>query len=146
MTKNINKFINLALFLLIVGLLISQQPKVRDLFSNDATKPVLEVTPSIAPAAQLEFEVGGDSDQQKNYQFVATVSGQSALELVESQVELKLKKYDFGVMIEGVNGMMADNKNYWAIYQNGEYAKAGIAQIELQKNDKIELKYEEITY
>lgn len=145
MTKNINKFINLALFLLIVGFLIFRQQNIRQLFSNDATKPVIEVTPSIAPAAQLEFEVGGE-DQKEAHQFVATASGQNALELVESQVELSLKKYDFGVMIEGVNGLMADNKNYWAVYQNGEYAKTGIAQIELQKNDKIELKYEEITY
>lgn len=145
MTKNVNKFINLALFLLIVGFLVLRQQNVRKLFSNDATKPVLEITPSIAPAAQLEFEVG-DEDQKETHQFVATTSGQNALELVESQVELSLKKYDFGVMIEGVNGLMADNKNYWAVYQNGEYAQTGIAQIELQKNERIELKYEAITY
>lgn len=146
MTKNFNKLVNLGLFLLVAGILISRQQKVRELFSNDANKPVVEITPSVAPAAQLEFEVGGGSDQQKNYQFVATSSGQNALELVESQVELSLKKYDFGVMIEGVNGLMADNKNYWAVYLNDEYAQTGITQIELEKDERIELKYEEITY
>lgn len=144
MTKNINKLVSFIFFLLIVGVLLLRQPKIRELFFNDVT-PATETNPSIAPSAQLEFQVG-ESNSQKDYQFVATSSGQNALELVESQVELSLKKYDFGVMIEGVNGLMADNKNYWAVYQNGEYAQTGIAQIELQKNDKIELKYEEITY
>lgn len=144
MTKNINKLVSFIFFLLIVGVLLLRQPKIRELFFNDVT-PATETNPSIAPSAQLEFQVG-ESNSQKDYQFVATSSGQNALELVESQVELSLKKYDFGVMIEGVNGLMADNKNYWAVYQNGEYAQTGIAQIELQKNDKIELKYEKITY
>ena len=144
MTKNINKFISFSFFLLIVGVLLLRQPKIRELLFNDAA-PVAEINPSIAPSAQLEFQVG-ESNFQKDYQFVATASGQNALELVDSQVELSLKEYDFGTMIEGVNGLMADNKNYWAVYQNGEYAKTGIAQIELQKDDKIELKYEEITY
>ncbi len=144
MTKNINKLVSFIFFLLIVGVLLLRQPKIRELFFNDAI-PATETNPSIAPSAQLEFQVG-ESNSQKDYQFVATSSGQNALELVESRVELSLKKYDFGVMIEGVNGLMADNKNYWAVYQNGEYAQTGIAQIELQKNDKIELKYEEITY
>jgi len=144
MTKNINKLISLAFFLLIVGVLFLRQPKIRESLFNDKTR-VTETAPSITPSAQLEFEVG-ESNLQKDYQFIATSSGQNALELVESQVKLDLKKYDFGVMIEGVNGLMADNKNYWAVYQNGEYAKTGIAQIELEKDDKIELKYEEITY
>ncbi len=145
MLKNFKK-LTIAFFILLVGFLIYRQRNIHQLFSRDLPKPATEITPSIAPAAQLEFEVGGDSDQQKNYQFIATASGQNALELVESQVELSLKKYDFGVMIEGVNGLMADNKNYWAIYQNGEYAKTGIAQIELQKDESVELRYEEITY
>lgn len=144
MTKNINKFVSLAFFLLIVGVLFLRQPKIRESLFNDKTR-VTETAPSVAPSAQLEFQVG-ESNLQKDYQFIATNSGQNALELVESQVKLDLKEYDFGTMIEGVNGLMADNKNYWAVYQNGEYAQTGIAQIELQKNDKIELKYEEITY
>ncbi len=144
MTKNINKFVSLTFFLLIVGVLFLRQPKIRESLFNDKTR-VTETVPSVAPSAQLEFQVG-ESNLQKDYQFIATNSGQNALELVESQVKLDLKEYDFGTMIEGVNGLMADNKNYWAVYQNGEYAQTGIAQIELQKNDKIELKYEEITY
>ena len=145
MTKNINKFINLALFLLIVGFLIFRQQNIRQFFSNDVSKSTGEVSPSVAPAAQLKFEVDESIDQRKKYEFVATVSGQKAIELVESEVKLDLKEYDFGVMIQGVNGLMADNKNYWALYQDGEYAKTGIAQIELEKDERLELKYEEIT-
>ncbi len=141
MTKKANKIINIVLFLIVVILLFSKQKQIKEIISKQPNETKIEITPSVPPAAQLEFQVGNE-----NHQFIATASGQNALELVESQVELSLKKYDFGVMIEGVNGLMADNKNYWAVYQNGEYAKTGIAQIELQKNDKIELKYEEITY
>lgn len=147
MTKNVNKLI-VVFFILIVGFLVLSQENIRHLFNNftdDSLSKKAASQPSISPAAQLEFQVG-DEEQKESYQFIATASGQNALELIESQVKLSLKKYDFGVMIEGVNGLMADNKNYWAIYQNGEYAQTGIAQIELQKNERLELKYEEITY
>ena len=143
MSKKLNKFITFLLFIIVVGLLLFRQKRIQEVLSGSKTKQQIESIPTIPPSAQLEFKVGDDK-QKETYQFVATVSGQNALNLVQSQVKLDLKKYDFGVMIEGVGDLKADSKHYWALYQNGDYAKTGIAEIKLQKNEKIELKYEEI--
>lgn len=142
MSKKINKFINLALFLAIVGLLIFRQKRIQEIFSEKSAQKEVEIIPSIAPSAQLEFKVAEEA--KESYQFTATDSAQNALELAQNELKLDLKEYSFGTMIEGVNGLMADNQHYWAIYQNGEYAKIGIAEIELNKGDQLELKYEEI--
>ncbi|MBU1033707.1 DUF4430 domain-containing protein [Patescibacteria group bacterium] len=142
MSKKLNKFINLALFLALVALLIFRQKRIQEIFSGKTTQPAVEINSAIAPSAQLEFKVA--EEIKESYQLTASNSAQNALELAQNELKLDLKEYDFGTMIEGVNGLMADNKHYWAIYQNGEYAKTGIAEIELNKGDKIELKYEEI--
>ncbi len=144
MSKKIDKIFSFVLFLVIVGWLIFHQKNVQEtLVSEIQESDILALTPVPASTAgaALEFAVADTTA----YTFIATVSGQNALELVQSQVQLELKKYDFGVMIEGVNGLMADNKHYWALYLNDVYAQLGIADIQLQENDKLELKYEEIT-
>lgn len=93
---------------------------------------------------QTEAESSPTPAIPKTYGFTATVSAQPALELVKSQIDLQVKEYDFGLMVEGVNGLMADEKHYWALYQNGEYATVGIADLKLEKDETIELRYEEI--
>jgi len=143
-SKKIDKIFSFVLFLVIVGWLIFHQKNVQEtLVSEIQESDILALTPvpTSTAGAALEFAVADTTA----YTFIATVSGQNALELVQSQVQLELKKYDFGVMIEGVNGLMADNKHYWALYLNDAYAQLGIADIQLQENDKLELKYEEIT-
>lgn len=122
--------------MVIVIALIYRQKNVQDSLLNSFPNQEQIPAPTVSPKA--------DTFQKTDYEFVATTSSQSALELVESQVKLDLKQYDFGVMIDGVNALKADAKHYWAIYQNGDYAKVGIADIKLQKGEKLELKYEEI--
>jgi len=81
---------------------------------------------------------------QTEFTFTAVKDGQAALELVQAEVELTLKEYPFGTMVEGVNGLMADSGHFWGLYQNGEFAQKGIAEIILQAGETITLKYEEI--
>ncbi len=90
-----------------------------------------------------------DSDvaaPQTSWTFTASESAVNALALINGQVELQLKEYDFGVMVEGVNGLLSDNQNYFAIYLNGDYAPVGLADLELVAGDVVELRYEAITY
>jgi hypothetical protein len=93
---------------------------------------------------QSEVELSPTPAIPSTYSFTATTSAQSALDLVESQIDLRVKEYDFGLMVEGVNGLLADEKHYWALYHNGDYAKVGIADLKLEKDETIELRYEEI--
>lgn len=69
---------------------------------------------------------------------------ENAFELLQSQHEVSAKTYDFGVFIEEIDGVKNTDKNYWALYVNGEYAQKGADQTMLQKGDTIEFRYEEI--
>lgn len=129
MLKKLNKFTTIALLLIVLGM-----------FAYRFFNPVI-----IEPVQQQAKEQPSPTPAiPKTYSFTATVSAQPALELVKSQIDLQVKEYDFGLMVEGVNGLIADEKHYWALYHNGDYAKVGIADLKLEKDETIELRYEEI--
>lgn len=117
------------------GIFVFSKKNPQEVFPKPAIEQQAEMSPSPTPEAP---------EQKESYEFAATMSGQNALDLVQSQVKLDLKEYDFGTMVEGVNSLKADSKHYWALYQNGDYAKVGIADVKLEKGEKIELRYEEI--
>lgn len=135
MSKKISRLISLILFVAVVAVLIFNRNDFAKNQQKLAESP--QATPTPTPTVSLPAK-------QEIFEFTATVSGQKALDLVQSQVKLDLKEYDFGTMVEGVNALKADAKHYWALYQNGDYAKIGIADIKLEKGEKIELRYEEI--
>ncbi len=136
MSKKINRFTTLVLFLIVAGVFIFSRKPTQEVSPKPAIEQQAEASPTPTPEA---------AEQKQSYEFTATLSGQIALDLVQSQVKLDLKEYDFGIMVEGINSLKADVNHYWALYQDGDYAKVGIADIKLEKGEKIELKYEEIT-
>jgi uncharacterized protein HemX len=76
--------------------------------------------------------------------YTATADGQNAFELLKENAEVEYQQYDFGVFVESINGINGDDKHFWAVYLNDEQAQVGAEQIILQKDDRIEWKYEEI--
>lgn len=134
MSKKISRLITLILFAAVAAVFFFNRNNFQKNQLNLEEPAQVEPSPTTSLPAK-----------QETYEFVATVSGEIALDLVQSQVKLDLKEYDFGTMVEGVNDLKADTKHYWALYQNGDYAKVGIADVKLEKGEKIELRYEEIT-
>jgi hypothetical protein len=131
------KLTQLFLFIILIAAFLWgrqwwQAQQLADLAAEPAATESLAEEMVVEPARQYTFTVESD--------------GQSALALVETQVELQLKEYDFGVMIEGVNGLLADSGHYWALHLNGEAAMVGIADLELVAGDQLELIYEEIVF
>ncbi len=84
-----------------------------------------------------------NSIEKDNIKLTSTTK-QTAFDLLKSKTDVQAKQYDFGVMIQSINGLKADNKHYWALYVNGNYATASADQTELNPGDIIEFKYEEI--
>jgi len=111
------------------GLFTSKLP-----FESDQTPDQIYASPTLSP----------EIDQQTLLEFEATIDGQTAFELLKSQVQVAYKEYDFGVFIESINGLAGDESHYWALYVNGEYAQAGADQTILNQGDKIEFRYERI--
>lgn len=99
-------------------------------------------SPNILEPAAIENLVAPSEESVQLITIVASSDDQKAWELLQSQAEVSFKEYDFGVFIEGINGLMADEQYFWAIYVNGESAVTGIQDIWLNKDDMMELKYE----
>lgn len=133
MSKN-RKITVLVLVLVLVILSLQFLPKQQE--------PVL---PSAfeEPAAEATATPGLTTVESINYSLTATEKV-NALEFANQELDLETKEYDFGVFIVGVNGKVADNEHFWAIYLNGESSNVGISEIELEAGDTIELKYEAI--
>jgi len=125
------KLTQLFIFLLLLALVWQGQ------LWWQARQPVAEPTGESEAAVLL-------AEPLRQHSFTAEREQQSALELVSGQVDLELKEYDFGVMVQAVDGLAADSEHYWAVYHNGDYAMVGLADLELAAGDQVELVYEAI--
>lgn len=79
-------------------------------------------------------------------ELTAETDGQTAYELLKEDHEPEVKEYDFGVYIEGIDGVKGNDQYYWAFYLDGEYADKGADQTVLKVGDKVEFRYEEIKF
>lgn len=98
------------------------------------------------PREVLQESAAGSTDlYEKTVILVATESGQTALELLESRATIETQEYgDAGAFVTSINGLAGDNQNYWAFYLNGEYSQTGASQTILEPGDEIKFVYEEI--
>ena len=87
----------------------------------------------------LSFDVEVEKDMTvfEALQQMATASG----------LKLQTKKYDFGVLVEGIGDLIGgqDNK-YWLFYVNGEMALNSVDTQIVSPGDKIEFRFEESSF
>ncbi len=84
------------------------------------------------------------SDDKKTVRY-AGVTGQTALQTLQSLTKVDTKESSYGTMVTGINGMQAeDGKNYWAFYVNDTYANEGAGTYQNKAGDKISWKLEDI--
>jgi len=102
--------------------------------SPEANQP----TPSVAQLAPSDA-------QPTTIEITAWEDGQTALALLESVATVQKQEYGFGVFVEGVNGLLGDQNNYWAFYVNDEYAQQGADQTILQTGDVVRFVYEPVS-
>lgn len=74
------------------------------------------------------------------------VLAENALEVLENVIsekgwEYKIQKYDFGSMVEEIEGHSNTNDKSWIYFVNGQSGDKAADQFELQNDDLIEWKY-----
>jgi|AntAceMinimDraft_9_1070365.scaffolds.fasta_scaffold184054_2 hypothetical protein len=103
------------------------------------------ITPTLDPNPT---SAAVETTQEKiNAQLVltSTQNGQTALELLEANAEIKTKDYgDVGMMVIGIDNIDSDNEHYWAFYINNEYAQQSASKTILESGDIVKFIYEEI--
>lgn len=70
--------------------------------------------------------------------------GKTALQLLESATPIQTKQFDFGVLVEGINGIRPDQDHFWKLYINGQESSLGADQLQTKNGDIIEWKLEAI--
>lgn len=89
----------------------------------------------------LTVNYGGENSQTFD---ISYKEGKSALDLLQDTgLALEVKTYDFGVLIESINGIKnGDSGNYWLYYVNGEAPMVSADKQKVNPGDKIEFKFE----
>jgi len=80
---------------------------------------------------------------------VVTYDGQenkTAFDILKSLCEVKSSSSDFGEFVTSIDGITADDSNYWAFFVNDEYANVGASSYKTKEGDVIRWQLETIVY
>lgn len=63
-----------------------------------------------------------------------------------NNLTLDIKSYDFGDLVEGINGVKGDTATgfYWSFYVNDEMATVGAGEYVIKEGDRIAWKYQKL--
>jgi len=105
-------------------------------------KPVVQdkINASRQGKANLTIDFGNNSqDFELDLKNEAT-----ALDLLkDSKLEVGSKQYDFGTMIESINGVEnGEGGKYWIYYVNGQTPMVSADKYNVKSGDKVEFKFE----
>lgn len=96
---------------------------------------------------QAEVEKLGDEAIVINPLFYISVDGgETALEALEKLIDVEYDEYDFGVYVKSIGGIEGNDEYFWALYVNDEQSQTGADQTILEAGDKMEWRYEKITF
>lgn len=73
------------------------------------------------------------------------VEGKNALELLKSAHQVETRKFDFGEMVQSIDGVKAPATHFWAFYVNGELAPVGAGAYQTKSAETISWKLETST-
>ena len=92
------------------------------------------------------LEVRADNYLTKPFEELEELEAETALELLTKgaktkEIEVVVKKYDFGSLVESIGGKANSAEKAWIYFLNGESATQGADQYKLVDGDVIEWKY-----
>ena len=101
--------------------------------------------PAVA-SIDVPLAITKSTDDKKEYT-VSVEQDSTALALLqktatEQNFTVDMKTYDFGDLVEGIDGLKADNAHLWSFSVNGSPATVGAGEYQLQPGDQIEFRYE----
>lgn len=111
-------------------------------------EPIIEEVEETQEVVQVEFSVDDFSSS------VELEPGTSALalmnQLAEDNSDFSFSGSDseFGFFVEEINGVENDTENnmYWSMYANDELAQFGVSDYIVADGDKLDWRYEEVTF
>jgi len=118
-------------------------PTLTDLLNNQADEEIVQEQTQKTEESTLEIAESA-TEGAKLISLTATEDNTQAWDLLIDNHQLIYQEYDFGIFVEGIDGLKGDQDNFWAIYVNGEKSLSGVGEIMLNEGDIIEFRYETI--
>lgn len=145
---------NSSTLLLVIAVLAGFLYGARYISNNFATRQELpvnvtneaEITNEAMVVEDDGMQVMEESVQVDSVTYVAQEDDQNAFDLLKQNAEVEYDEYDFGVFVKSINGIVGDEKYFWAFYVNGEKANQGADATTLNSGDEVEWRYEEVIY
>lgn len=135
----------LVVIFLILGSLFPDLnlPNLQSLLSSESYEQnVLEKAEDVGELTQEPSN--SITEESKLISLTASEDNTQAWNLLIDHHQIIYQEYDFGIFLEGIDGLKGNQENFWAIYVNGEKSETGISDIVLNEGDVIEFKYETI--
>lgn len=112
--------------------------------STDEGDRVLGIEAEPVTAVKVGVDFGDEEVERK----IEVGEGESAFEVLEKLAdkkgyELVTKKYDFGVMVEAIDGRGNSRKKSWIYFVNGKAGEVAADQLKLKEGDVVEWRYVE---
>ena len=70
------------------------------------------------------------------------VDGQNALTLLKKSHQVETKTYDFGELVEVIDGQKSDATRYWILYVDGAMSQVGADALQTKQGQKLEWRLE----
>ncbi len=70
------------------------------------------------------------------------VEGKNALELLKASHKVETKKYDFGELVQSIDGVASDSTKYWILYADGKMSEVGADALKTTTGQKLEWRLE----
>jgi len=118
-------------------------PTLTDLLNNQTDEEIVQEQTQKTEESALEVAESA-TEGAKLISLTATEDNTQAWDLLIDNHQLIYQEYDFGIFVEGIDGLKGDQDNFWAIYVNGEKSLSGVGEIMLNEGDIIEFRYETI--
>ena len=118
-------------------------PNLRSLLSSESNEQnALEQAQNVEELSQESLSP--IAEEAKLITLTADEDNTQAWDLLINSHQIIYQEYDFGIFLEGIDGLKGDQENFWAIYVNDEKSLVGIQDIILNLGDVIEFRYETI--
>ncbi len=109
--------------------------------SQNNNPPAAAIT---APVETVNVQFSVKGTQNMLGKTIDAVKGANAFEEMQKYFVVNYKTTSYGPMVMGINGEIAPENSYWALYVDGNYSQVGINSITLDKNTAISWRLEKI--
>jgi hypothetical protein len=99
----------------------------------------------LSPVSKKSVTVDASVEQTQNTEVIYKgQEGKNAMELLKASHQVETTHYDFGDMVNAIDGVKPDAEHFWSFYINGQAATVGADAYQSKSSDTITWKLDKL--